>query len=58
MNHLSMIKARLQKEQRLSEAQRLMAKAYRGVAYTDAHHGRPETRKPSDLTYRGIRYSV
>lgn len=58
MNTLQMIKEQQQKRQRLSEAQKLMAKAYRGVSYTDAHHGRPEHKKPSDLTYRGIRYSI
>ena len=58
MNHLSMIKSALIKKQRLSEAQRLMAKAYRGVDYVDAHHSRPEPKRASDLTYRGIRYSV
>lgn len=58
MNTLQMIKEQQQKRQRLFEAQKLMAKAYRGVSYTDAHHGRPEPQKPSDLTYRGIHYSV
>ena len=58
MNTLQMIKERQQKRQRLSDAQRLMAKAYRGVDYVDAHHSRPEPKRASDLTYRGIRYSV
>jgi len=58
MNHLSMIKQAIVKKQRLSQAQRLMAKAYRGVAYTDAHHGRPEPQRSTDLKYRGLRYSV
>lgn len=58
MNHLSLIKQAAIKRQRLSEAQKLMAKAYRGVSYADAHYGCPEPKKPSDLTYRGIHYSV
>ena len=58
MNHLSMIKAALIKKQRLQDAQQLMAKAYRGVAYTDAHHGRPEPKRSTDLKYRGLPYSV
>jgi len=58
MNTLQIIKERQQKRQRLSDAQRLMAKAYRGVDYTDLNHDRPNRSKPADLTYRGIRYSV
>ena len=58
MNTLQMIKEQQQKRQRLSEAQKLMAKAYRGVSYTDAHHGRPEPKRSTDLKYRGLRYSV
>ena len=58
MNTLQMIKERQQKRQRLSDAQRLMAKAYRGVDYVDAHHSCPELKRASDLTYRGIRYSI
>lgn len=58
MNTLQMIKERQIRRSRLSEAQKLMAKAYRGVDYVDAHHSRPEPKRSSDLTYRGIRYSV
>jgi len=58
MNHLSLIKESILKRQRLTEAQRIMTKAYRGVSYTDAHHGRPEPARQSDLKYRGLTYSV
>ena len=39
MNTLNLIRQRVLKQQALSQAQFLMAKAYRGVSYTDAHHG-------------------
>ena len=58
MNTLEITRNRMRKQAALSEAQRLMAKAYRGVEYIDAHHTALEPSKPSDLTYRGIRYSV
>jgi len=58
MNHLQMIKEGMQKRARLTEAQRLMAKAYRGVEYVDAVHDRPTKDKPTDLTYRGISYGL
>mgnify|MGYP003337718406 CR=1 FL=1 len=58
MNHLQLIKERIEKRQRLTEAQRLMAKAYRGVEYVDAVHDRPAKDKPTDLTYRGITYHI
>ena len=58
MNHLQIIKDRIQKNQRLTEAQRLAAKAYRGVEYIDAIHDRPKKSRPLDLAYRGIHYEV
>lgn len=58
MNHLQLIKERIERLQRLTEAQRLMAKAYRGVEYVDAVHDRPTKDKPTDLIYRGIAYQV
>ena len=58
MNTLQMIKERQVKRSRLTAAQKLMAKAYRGVEYIDAHHTALEPKKPSDLTYRGLRYTV
>lgn len=58
MNTLQMIKERQIKRSRLTAAQKLMAKAYRGVDYVDASHDRPAKSKPSDLTYRGLRYTV
>ncbi len=58
MNVLDLIRTRMLKAQRLDDAQYLMAKAYRGVAYVDAHHDEP---KPGDvtkqLTYRGRHYA-
>jgi hypothetical protein len=58
MNNLEMARQRIRKNRALSEAQKLMAKAYRGVEYIDAHHGAVKTEKPSDLTYRGIHYNL
>lgn len=58
MNTLQMIKERQIKRSRLTEAQRLMAKAYRGVEYVDAHHTGLKTKRPSDLIYRGLHYSL
>jgi len=57
MNVLDLIKTKTIRNQRLNAAQFLMAKAYRGVAYVDAHHDSPETSKePKHLTYRGHQY--
>ena len=58
MNALNIIRAKQLKRQKLTEAQRIMAKAYRGVAYTDLQHDRPAAHRTSDLTYRGINYSI
>jgi len=58
MNTLSMIRERQLKRSRLTQAQRLMAKAYRGVEYIDAHHTAVSKPKKTDLVYRGLRYSV
>ena len=49
MNVLSMIKDRQIKAQRRFEAELMMAKAYRGVAYVDVHHDTPEL--PSQCSY-------
>jgi len=55
LNPLHLIKEQIQRQQRLHAAQMLLAKAYRGVPYTDAQHtAAPE----ADLTYRGIRHHV
>ena len=55
LNPLHLIKEQIQRQQRLHAAQMLLAKAYRGVFYTDAQH----TEAPdADLTYRGIRHHV
>jgi len=58
MNTLAMIRERKEKLSRLSEAQRLMAKAYRGVEYIDAHHTPASKPRKSDLVYRGISYNI
>lgn len=58
MNVLDLIRTRILKAQRLDDAQFLMAKAYRGVAYTDAHHDEPRAEKATrELTYRGQHYA-
>ena len=58
MNTLQMIREKQAKRARLSEAQRLMAKAYRGVDYTDLNHDRPQKTRPIALLYRGVGYSI
>ena len=55
MNVLSMIKDRQIKAQRRFEAELMMAKAYRGVAYVDVHHDAPE--QASQCSYRGQTYT-
>ncbi len=58
MNVLDLIRTRILKAQRLDDAQYLMAKAYRGVAYVDAHHDEPKPGEVTQqLTYRGRHYS-
>jgi hypothetical protein len=57
MNTLELIRTKLLKAQRLENAQTLMAKAYRGVAYVDAHHDAPaQSQEPKELAYRGQHY--
>ena len=58
MNTLEITRNRMRKQAALSEAQRLMAKAYRGVEYIDAHHTALKPQKTTELRYRGIRYSI
>lgn len=58
MNTLNIIRERAAKRARLTESQRLMAKAYRGVEYTDLNHDRPSKTRQTDLAYRGISYSI
>jgi hypothetical protein len=58
MNVLDLIRTKMLKAQRLDDAQFLMAKAYRGVAYVDAHHDEPKPAAPTrELTYRGRHYA-
>ena len=57
MNVLSLIRQKQIKDQRRFEAEMLMAKAYRGVAYTDAHHDEPAS-EPHTCTYRGSAYNA
>lgn len=56
MNFLHLIKARQEKQARLFEAQYMMAKAYRGIPYSEAPSG--GSHGHADLRYRGISYSV
>lgn len=60
MNVLELVRTKILKTQRLQDAQFLMAKAYRGVPYLDAHHDDPVLSSQSDdhrqLTYRGNTY--
>ena len=58
MNVLDLIRTKILKAQRLDDAQFLMAKAYRGVAYVDAHHDEPTPEQTTkELTYRGQHYA-
>ena len=56
MNTLEITRKRMLRNKALSDAQRLMAKAYRGVEYKDAHAGDKTADKTGGRTYRGIRY--
>lgn len=41
--------------QQLNDAQFLIAKAYRGVEYVDAHHSTPpQSGEENNLSYRGV----
>ena len=55
LNPLQLIKQQIQRQQRLHDAQMLLAKAYRGVPYTDAQHS---PQPDADLVYRGIQHHV
>lgn len=55
MNILNLIREKQIKRNRLTEAQRLMAKAYRGIDYTSAHLS-PVLLEDHTLTYRGHEY--
>ena len=57
MSPLILIKRSVQRKQRLTEAQFLMAKAYRGVPYSSSSGDHPKADIPAK-TYRGIRYST
>jgi len=57
MNVLDLIRAKTLKKEHLNDAQFLMAKAYRGVPYVDAHHDHPDHEEnPRHFTYRGQSY--
>ncbi len=58
MNTLEITRKQMRKQAALSEAQRLMAKAYRGIEYIDAHHTALKPQRKTELCYRGIRYSI
>jgi len=55
MNVLSLIKNQHGRRQRLSDAQKIHLKAYRGVPYREAPGHDPVEK---DLTYRGQEYHV
>lgn len=58
MNTLELIRSRILRTKHLEDAQLLMAKSYRGVAYVDAHHDEPvASSEPKELTYRGQHYA-
>ena len=54
MNILSLLRDKLQKQQRLQEAQLLSLKAYRGIPYSEVAAESP--RQPISLVYRGHEY--
>lgn len=56
MNALQMIKTKREKVQRLSQAQSLMSKTYRGIDYTSAHQA-PVTDSHPSLVYRGQKHT-
>jgi hypothetical protein len=57
MNVLDLIRSKIIKKEHLNDAQFLMAKAYRGVPYVDAHHDEPASEEETrHLTYRGQSY--
>lgn len=58
MNVLELVRKKMLKNKRLDDAQFLMAKAYRGVPYVDAHHDDPDATEKTKklLTYRGQSY--
>jgi hypothetical protein len=55
MNVLFLIKNQLDRRHRLSEAQKIHLKAYRGVPYQEAPR---RDHVETDLTYRGQAYHV
>ncbi len=58
LNVLDLIRAKTLKKEHLNDAQFLMAKAYRGVPYVDAHHDQPAREENTrQLTYRGQSYN-
>ena len=56
MSPLSLIKRSMQRKLRLSEAQFLMAKAYRGVSYTRPLADTVPQPQTTTKKYRGIEY--
>jgi len=56
MSPLSLIKRSMQRKLRLTEAQFLMAKAYRGVSYSRIPADIAPKPQPISKRYRGIEY--
>ena len=57
MSPLVLIQRATQRKQRLSQAQFLMAKAYRGVSYTSVSKDLSPVQSHPTKTYRGIAYT-
>lgn len=58
INVLDLIRTKILKVKRLDDVQLLMAKAYRGVVYVDAHHDEPQSEQATkEFTCRGQHYA-
>ena len=55
MNTLNLIRQKVAKRSKLSQAQFLMSKTYRGTDYTSAHLS-PASLPHGKLSYRGVGY--
>ena len=55
MNTLDLIRQRASKRSKLTQAQFLMSKTYRGTDYTSAHLS-PTALPHGNLSYRGVGY--
>ena len=53
INTLNLVRQQILRQNRVNQAQLLLAKAYRGVPYTDAQH---DDKPDAELTYRGVQH--